>query len=42
VTPQDLMATLYQCLGIDPHGLVYDLQNRPFALAEGTPIQAIL
>jgi hypothetical protein len=42
VTPQDLMATLYHCLGIDPHGLIHDLQNRPYTLAEGSPVQAIL
>ncbi len=42
VTPQDLMATLYHCLGVDPHGLIHDLQNRPYTLAEGTPLHAIL
>ncbi len=42
VTPQDLMATLYHCLGIDPHSLIHDLQNRPYTLAEGAPVQALL
>jgi uncharacterized protein (DUF1501 family) len=42
VSPQDLMATLYHCLGIDPHSLIYDLQNRPFALVEGAPVHALL
>ncbi|MCI0379912.1 MAG: DUF1501 domain-containing protein [Gemmataceae bacterium] len=42
VSPQDLTATLYHLLGVDPHTTVYDLTNRPFPLVEGTPIQAIL
>jgi hypothetical protein len=42
VTPQDVMATLYHCLGLDPHATIYDLQNRPFALVEGQPIAAVL
>ena len=42
VTPQDLMATVYHCLGLDPHTTIYDLQHRPFPLVEGTPIAAIL
>jgi hypothetical protein len=42
VSPQDLMATVYHCLGIDPHGLIHDQQQRPYFLAEGEPIRAIL
>jgi hypothetical protein len=42
VSPQDLLATLYHCLGIDAHTLIHDLQNRPFALVEGTPVQGLL
>jgi hypothetical protein len=42
VSPQDLMATLYHCLGVDPHSLIHDLQERPYTLAEGAPLQAIL
>ena len=41
VTPQDLMATLYQSMGVDPHTQIHDLQNRPFALVEGTPIPGL-
>ena len=41
VTPQDLIATLYHCLGIDPHTIIHDPLNRPFALAEGTPLTAL-
>jgi uncharacterized protein (DUF1501 family) len=42
VTPQELMATLYHQLGIDPHTLIYDLQNRPFPLVEGKPVAALI
>jgi uncharacterized protein (DUF1501 family) len=27
--PADLAATIYHSLGIDPHGFVYDIQQRP-------------
>jgi hypothetical protein len=42
VYPQDLMATVYQSLGIDPHATIYDLQHRPLTLMEGEPVRAIL
>jgi hypothetical protein len=42
VSPQDLIATLYHCLGIDPHTTLYDLQHRPFALADGNPVRGLL
>jgi len=42
VSPQDLLATIYHCLGIDPHTTIYDLQNRPFALVEGAPLRPLL
>jgi uncharacterized protein (DUF1501 family) len=38
VSPQDLTATLYHCLGIDPHTLMHDQLNRPYSLAEGKPL----
>jgi hypothetical protein len=42
VLPQDLMATIYHCLGIDPHTTIYDLTHRPLTLMEGEPVQTIL
>lgn len=42
VTPQEVMATVYHNLGVDPHTLIYDRQNRPHTLVEGLPIEAIL
>jgi hypothetical protein len=42
VTPGDLTATLYHCLGIDPGTLIHDVQGRPYVLADGTPLHALL
>src|SRR5215510_1192446 len=41
-SPADLAATIYHCLGIDPHTQLYDRLNRPFTLCEGTPLQPLL
>jgi hypothetical protein len=42
VSPADLAATLYHCLGLDPQAEIRDLQNRPYPLAPGMPIEALL
>jgi hypothetical protein len=42
VSPEDLMATLYHCFGVDPHTVIYDMQHRPFTLVEGQPVTALL
>jgi uncharacterized protein (DUF1501 family) len=42
VSPEQLTATLYHCLGIDPHTLIHDQQQRPYHLVEGEPLEAIL
>jgi arylsulfatase A-like enzyme len=42
VTPGDLLATVYQCLGVNPRTLIHDLQDRPFVLADGDPLDALL
>jgi hypothetical protein len=41
-SPADLAATVYHCLGIDPHLQLHDRLGRPMTLCEGAPIQAIL
>jgi len=41
-TPADLAATVYHCLGIDPHMLLRDRLGRPMTLCEGAPVSAIL
>jgi hypothetical protein len=43
VTPGDIIATIYTCLGIDPDLELTDRLGRPFALAPwGTPIRDLL
>ena len=42
VIPEDLIATIYHRLGIDPHALIRDQQDRPFPLADGRPILGLL
>ena len=43
VTPQDVAATIYQALGLDPSStFVRDALDRPFPLSTGTPIKALV
>lgn len=43
VTPADIVATLYQCLGIAPDLMLADQLNRPLSVVpNGEPIRAIL
>jgi len=43
VHPAELIATIYQLLGIDPHTIIYDKIGRPYAVARGSdPIKAII
>jgi hypothetical protein len=42
VSPEDLLATIYTRLGVDPHTLIHDQQDRPFVLADGQPISGLL
>jgi hypothetical protein len=37
-TPEDIAATIYYALGVDPHSQILDPLNRPHALALGEPI----
>jgi len=41
-SPADLAATIYHCLGVDPHLLLRDRLGRPLTLCDGSPISAIL
>lgn len=38
----DLAATIYYLLGIDPHTEVYDTQKRPLPIAKGDPVMEII
>jgi hypothetical protein len=42
VSPADVAATIYHCLGIDPRAHVSDQQGRPFVVSTGRPIEAVL
>jgi hypothetical protein len=42
ISPGDLTATLYHLLGVDPRTTIRDRQDRPFVLAEGEPLHALL
>jgi hypothetical protein len=42
VRPDDLAATMYYLLGIDPHSTVYGVGNRPLQIAEGNPIMDVI
>jgi len=42
VPPEDILATLYHCLGIDPHTMIADPLGRPMALCEGKAVQALM
>jgi hypothetical protein len=42
VRPDDLAATMYQLLGINPHIEVLNNQNRPILIADGNPVTDII
>lgn len=42
VSPADIAATIYHCLGIDPHTEMTDQQGRPLVLGNGKPLHALL
>jgi hypothetical protein len=42
VSPEDLLATVYQVLGIDHQTLIHDLQDRPYPLVGGKPVAGLL
>jgi uncharacterized protein (DUF1501 family) len=42
VSPADLLATLWHCLGVDPQTELRDRQGRPFTLCTGRPVSGLL
>ena len=42
VSPADLSATIYHCLGVDPHTLLLDQNDRPMRMSEGRVIEALV
>jgi hypothetical protein len=41
-SPQDLTATIFHCLGLDPHAVIHDTLGRPIPISRGEVIQGIL
>lgn len=41
VTPEDMLATIYYSLGIDPDAEIHDRLGRPHRVVDGTPITAL-
>jgi hypothetical protein len=41
VRPDDLAATMFHALGIDPHTQVYGAGNRPVQIADGNPVMDV-
>ncbi len=42
VGPEDIAATIYKALGIDPTTEIHDAQNKPYTLCTGRPLRALL
>ncbi len=42
VTPEDLTATIYYLLGIDPRLHIYDTQDRPLMISSGEPVMDLI
>jgi uncharacterized protein (DUF1501 family) len=42
VSPAEIAATIYHCLGIDPRTRVTDQEGRPLVLSAADPIRAVL
>jgi hypothetical protein len=42
VSPADVVATIYHCLGIDPRAQITDQQGRPLLLGTGSPLGCLL
>jgi hypothetical protein len=42
VRPDDLAATIYYLLGIDPHTEVYGVGDRPLVIADGKPVTQVI
>ena len=42
VTPEDLAATIYYLLGIDPKAHIYDTQDRPLMISSGEPVMEVV
>lgn len=42
VSPADVTATIFHLLGVDPHTIVHDREERPHTISQGRPLEVIL
>jgi hypothetical protein len=42
VSIEDLLATMYASVGVDPHSILHDQQGRPYKLADGVPVSGLI
>jgi hypothetical protein len=42
VSPGDLAATIFTCLGLDPATEIHDRLGRPYPIALGQPVRGVL
>jgi len=42
LSPDNLLATVYHQLGVDPHAIIHDAQNRPHFVSSGQPVFELL
>jgi hypothetical protein len=42
VAPEDLSATIYHCLGVDPHTEILDQNDRPMRMSEGQVVESLV
>jgi hypothetical protein len=41
VSPEDLLATIYEAMGIDPHTEIRDRESRPIRICDGRPVMPL-
>jgi hypothetical protein len=41
VAPEDLLATIYEAMGVAPHAEVHDREGRPIRICDGRPVTAL-
>ena len=41
VSPEDLLATIYDAIGVDPHAEIHDRESRPIRICDGRPVMPL-
>jgi uncharacterized protein (DUF1501 family) len=42
ISPEDLLATIYSQLGVDYRAEIYDIEQRPLTIVDGSPVRGLL